>query len=1029
MKPIQPSLAKLTPPRLPKVVERTRLYKRLDQARKERPIIWITGPPGMGKTTLITSYLRARKLKPLWYQIDQGDADLATFFHYLGLACKHIAPRYKQPLPHLTPEYLPGLPVFTRRFFETLYSRLKSPSILIFDNYHDMPADGPIHDMLVIGLEALPPHVTVAIVSRENPPPAFARLQAAQLLEHMRQEELRLTPNETSGIVSLRKWEKKSKPTTEAIEQLHAKLDGWVAGVVLVLEQSKSEDQLTKLLQSDTPQVLFEYLATQVFNRLEPDVQDFLYRTALLPFMTGVMAQTLTGKETAEGILNDLYQRRYFTERRQDVEPVYQYHPLFREFLTLKGKATFSPDALRNIQHQAALILEDAGQFEEALSLLHQAENFEEATRLICLRAPAVLAEGRFHSLEQWIQRIPQTMVEQTPWLQVWWASCRLPVAPEEAQQQFEQAFHRFQEQGDSLGSLIAWCGVVESILWFNQDYLELDPWMEMLPTLMPENEIFPSPEIEARVVCDMFMALVFRRPQDPAIHDWVDRSILLLESIPDLNQRANVGFHIATHYFWRGEMQRASSILDLLHRIIPIASAPPVAQVMLHLTETQDYWLKGEVASALDANRKGLHLAKEVGLVYGEMLLLALGVYAHMQAENFSAIESHLQEMKSKGVEQAKGFIRAFYHHLTAFVAFTRGDFVRAQEQNEISIQHIGKGVMPIPETTNNFIAARIHTKIGYFHQAHQALAAAKATTEAMKSDLFRLECLYVEATLALAQGKEERGLQYLKDALGIAQRQGIFLQFWECREEQVGLFALALEHDIEVSYVVDHIKKKNIRPIEPRLAPDRWPWSIKVSTLGKFAIELDGVPIEVGRKVPKRVLGVLKAIIAFGGQDVPDIQVMDALWPEAEGDQAARACTINIHRLRKLLGDDKTVIVKDGKISLDPYRVWVDAWAFEHLLKDADVARQQGNTKKRFQLCERAVKLYPGVFLPDDEAEPWTSPCRERLRKHYRMTLEPLCAAWCHDGRNTDARLLLEKAMMHEPKAEALSQSLFEE
>jgi len=139
MKPSHPTLAKLTPPRLPKVVERTWLYKQLDHARKQRPIIWITGLPGMGKTTLITSYLRARKLKPLWYQIDSGDADLATFFHYLGLACTHAAPRYKQPLPHLTPEYLPGLPIFTRRFFETLYSRFKTPTLLIFDNYQEVP--------------------------------------------------------------------------------------------------------------------------------------------------------------------------------------------------------------------------------------------------------------------------------------------------------------------------------------------------------------------------------------------------------------------------------------------------------------------------------------------------------------------------------------------------------------------------------------------------------------------------------------------------------------------------------------------------------------------------------------------------------------------------------------------------------------------------------------------------------------------------------------------------------------------------
>jgi ATP/maltotriose-dependent transcriptional regulator MalT len=50
---------------------------------RERPVIWIAGPAGCGKTTLVSSYLEARGIPCLWDQIDQGDADPATFFYYL----------------------------------------------------------------------------------------------------------------------------------------------------------------------------------------------------------------------------------------------------------------------------------------------------------------------------------------------------------------------------------------------------------------------------------------------------------------------------------------------------------------------------------------------------------------------------------------------------------------------------------------------------------------------------------------------------------------------------------------------------------------------------------------------------------------------------------------------------------------------------------------------------------------------------------------------------------------------------------
>jgi ATP/maltotriose-dependent transcriptional regulator MalT len=137
-------VGKVTRPILPDVFSRKRLFDLLDRMRK-RPLIWVSGPPGCGKTTLVASYLDARRLPCLWYQIDQGDADPATFFYYLGLAAKKTAPRKRRSLPLLTPEYLQGISTFTLRYFENLYYRFKIPSILVFDNYHEVPESSSFH--------------------------------------------------------------------------------------------------------------------------------------------------------------------------------------------------------------------------------------------------------------------------------------------------------------------------------------------------------------------------------------------------------------------------------------------------------------------------------------------------------------------------------------------------------------------------------------------------------------------------------------------------------------------------------------------------------------------------------------------------------------------------------------------------------------------------------------------------------------------------------------------------------------------
>ena len=132
-----PQLPKITRPGISGVLRRERLFRQLDKSRKQ-PVIWIAGPAGSGKTTLVSSYLEARGLPCLWYQVDGGDSDIAGFFYYIGLAAKKAAPRCRKPLPILSPEYLQGLDIFARKFFENLYGRLKRPFVVVLDNYQEL---------------------------------------------------------------------------------------------------------------------------------------------------------------------------------------------------------------------------------------------------------------------------------------------------------------------------------------------------------------------------------------------------------------------------------------------------------------------------------------------------------------------------------------------------------------------------------------------------------------------------------------------------------------------------------------------------------------------------------------------------------------------------------------------------------------------------------------------------------------------------------------------------------------------------
>ncbi|UCD47870.1 MAG: hypothetical protein JSV28_03445, partial [Deltaproteobacteria bacterium] len=323
------SVAKITRPVLAGSYPRSRLFRLIDRGRKHQ-VLWISAPPGSGKTTLVSSYLADRRLSSLWLRLDEGDADPPTFFHYLGLAARNVSPRIRKLLPVPTPEEYPSISLFARRYFERLFARLKAGSVIVFDDYQKIPADSEIHAVFRDGLSLLPPGIRVVIISREQPPTQFARLRAGQGMEVIGWKEIRLSPKETEGIAHLR-W--KGKEARETIRTLQDVAGGWAAGFVLLLERAGPGSRELLNLPRQKPQEILDYFAGEILENLDEEMHSFLLKSAYFPWMTGKMAARLTGLARAGQTLSYLNRHNYFTEVRPGPEPVYEYHPLFRNVL------------------------------------------------------------------------------------------------------------------------------------------------------------------------------------------------------------------------------------------------------------------------------------------------------------------------------------------------------------------------------------------------------------------------------------------------------------------------------------------------------------------------------------------------------------------------------------------------------------------------------------------------------------------------------------------------------------------------
>ncbi|MBI2088554.1 MAG: AAA family ATPase, partial [Deltaproteobacteria bacterium] len=378
----------------------------------------MTGPPGSGKTTLVASYVKSRRLRTLWYQVDEGDSDVATFFYYMSLARKRAGPHKRKTPPRFGPEHARNLSAFARVYFSDLFSRLKPPFAIVLDNCQEVPHGSNFHDIITEGIRQMPRGGWVALISRVAPPSQFAQLRAGNDMQILAWEALRLTLREAAGIARLRNKRSLAK---KAIQEAHRKSDGWAAGLVLMLEQAEIEGSEPK--GGAGSQAVFDYFAQEILERQDLEAQNIMLKTSMLGKISGRAAVELTGIAQASRVLADLNSRNYFTEKRGQTEPVYQYHPLFREFLVAQAKMRFSPAALSRLQRKVARLLVESGSIEdieEAVGLLRASADWRTLARLIAEHASSLIAEARHHTLEEWLKALPSRLIERNGWLRYW---------------------------------------------------------------------------------------------------------------------------------------------------------------------------------------------------------------------------------------------------------------------------------------------------------------------------------------------------------------------------------------------------------------------------------------------------------------------------------------------------------------------------------------------------------------------------------------------------------------------------------
>lgn len=113
--------------------------------------------------------------------------------------------------------------------------------------------------------------------------------------------------------------------------------------------------------------------------------------------------------------------------------------------------------------------------------------------------------------------------------------------------------------------------------------------------------------------------------------------------------------------------------------------------------------------------------------------------------------------------------------------------------------------------------------------------------------------------------------------------------------------------------------------------------------------------VPGRIGRLL-------LAALLARANRAVPVDVLSNVLWDDVSGPDGAKRVPWHVHKLRQRLGEDDRIVNDSGGYRIRASTDELDALRYEQLVKDADLARRNGDADAAADLLSEAAALWRG-------------------------------------------------------------------
>jgi DNA-binding NarL/FixJ family response regulator len=343
-----------------KPIPRPRIVDRIAQAAAH-PIVLIVAPAGYGKSVALSQFLR--ELDEPWLRCDLRPEHntLPGVLRALSEALEPAAPELKPTLPGAyernRASQTPGadLAIWMQQHLKAYRGTIA------IDDLHVADADPEVIRFVVALIDRTKAHIRWMLSTRTVtglPIGTWLAYNDCDLVIDDR--ELRFTSDEAKEAAAAFKLGVRQ----EELQALLDLTDGWPTALSFALRSSTRSVDL-RGIDMMTREMLYNYLADQVYRSLTDEEREFLETTALLSEID-VEAMVAIGFDRTRKLISDLRERVAFIHQ---VSPgIYRCHDLFRDFI-LHQLAGEGEAAVNRLRCRIALSLEGIGRTHTPLRL------------------------------------------------------------------------------------------------------------------------------------------------------------------------------------------------------------------------------------------------------------------------------------------------------------------------------------------------------------------------------------------------------------------------------------------------------------------------------------------------------------------------------------------------------------------------------------------------------------------------------------------------------------------------------------